>query len=301
MILKSIAVLLLGMSCADAAFGQDPAGGTRIRHPRDGAIMVWVPAGMFIMGIDEADAIIIAGHLGFSSANDLWAWDSYPKRKVHVEGFFIDQHETTVARWKKFVDATGYRSKSRETSRHFDQLDKQELPAGEITWEEARAYATWAGRRLPTDAEWEKAARGTDGRLYPWGNDPPTLAHGHFGDKKKRPPLYTRVGSFPKGASPYGVLDMLGNQYEWTAEWMEPYPGNPQADKMKDYAGKRNVSLRGGSWFHGWIGFFVAKRFGLRPDETYYHVGFRTVWTPPAGYFGTEDFRKAATAAEAVP
>ena len=81
---------------------------------------------------------------------------------------------------------------------------------------------------------------------------------------------------------------------------MEPYPGNPQADKMKDYSGKKNVSLRGGSWYHGWISFYAAKRFGLRPDETYYHVGFRTVWTPPPGYFASDDYRAAKRAAEPI-
>lgn len=262
--------------------------------------MVWVPTGPFIMGIDEAEANVIARQLGFAGADVLWAWDSYPRRKVHVEGYFIDQTETTVGRWHQFVKATGHRSKSKETSRHFDQPDKQDLPAGEITWDEAKAYAAWTGRRLPTDAEWEKAARGTDGRLYPWGNDPPTEAHGHFGDKKHRPQLYVKVGSFPKGASPYGALDMVGNQYEWTAEWMEPYPGNPQAERMKDYAGKKNVVLRGGSWYHGWISFYAAKRFGLRPDETYYHVGFRTVWSPPAGYFESPEFRAAQQRAGSV-
>lgn len=276
----------------------EPAGGTKIRHPQDGSIMVWVPSGPFVMGLDEKDADTIARHLGFRSGNDLWAWDSYPKRKVDVAGFFIDRTETTVERWQRFVKATGHRTKHKETTRHFGDPQSQDLPAGEITWDEAKAYARWAGRRLPTDAEWEKAARGTDGRLYPWGNDPPTEDHGHFGGKKERPALYKKVGSYPKGASPYGALDMVGNQYEWTSEWVEPYPGNPLADKMKDYAGKKNGCLRGGSWYHGWISFYAAKRFGLLPDETYYHVGFRTVWTPPKGYFESEEFRAAKNAAQ---
>ncbi len=271
------------------ALGQDRSG-TAIVHPKDGAVMVYVPAGEFIMGIDRPEADRIARDLGFKT-EDLWAWDSYPRRKVHVDGFFIDKYEVTVARWKKFVQATGHKSKSTETTRHFADPNAQDLPAGEITWAEAKAYAKWAGRSLPTNAQWEKAARGTDGRLYPWGNDPPTPAHGHFGAKDKRPLLYVKVGSFPKGASPYGALDMLGNQYEWTSEWMEPYPGNPEADKMRDYAGMKNVSLRGGSWYHGWISFYAPKRFGLMPEETYYHVGFRTVWVPPADYFQSAQFQ----------
>ena len=107
------------------------------------------------------------------------------------------------------------------------------------------------------------------------------------------------VGSYPRGRSIYGALDMLGNQYEWTADRKRPYPGNPRADGM---AGSEEfVCLRGGSWYHGWISFFAAKRFGLKPDETYYHVGLRTVWQPPAGYFAGADFdrdRRAAAAAQ---
>jgi hypothetical protein len=88
---------------------------------------------------------------------------------------------------------------------------------------------------------------------------------------------------------------MLGNQYEWTCETNNPYPGNPLAERMKDYGGTMIV-LRGGSWYHGWVGYYAAKRFGFRPDETYYHVGFRTVWEPPQGYFESADFRNAKAA-----
>jgi len=284
------------------ALAAEPPAGTLILHPADGARMVYVPAGKFIMGLDEAEADTVAQHLGMKDAAALWAWDCYPRRTVELPGYFIDETEATVARWKHFVTATGHKTKFKETTRHFDRPEAQSLPVGEITWDEARTYARWAGKALPTDAQWEKAARGTDGRLYPWGNDAPTPDHGHIGVKGKPPLLYTQVGSFPRGASPYGVLDLIGNQYEWTADLLVPYPGNPQADKMRDYG--RVVSLRGGSWYHGWIGFYAAKRFGFKPDETYYHVGFRTVWTPPAGYFASPQFQKDKSAAfgtSAVP
>jgi formylglycine-generating enzyme required for sulfatase activity len=282
-----------------AASANEPPPGTAIVYPGDGARMVYVPAGEFTMGLDEAEANVVAKHLGKKDANELWAWDCYPKRRVTVDGFFIDECEVTVARWKRFVEATGHKSKSAETSQHFDKPAEQQLPAGEILWNEAKDYAKWAGKSLPTDAQWEKAARGTDGRLYPWGNDPPSTDRGHFGEEGKRPMLYVPVGSFPRGASPYGALDMLGNQYEWTADWLEPYPGNPLAEKMGDYSGQKAVSLRGGSWYHGWVSFYAAKRFGLEPGETYYHVGFRTVWKPPTGYFGSAQFEKDKAAASA--
>jgi formylglycine-generating enzyme required for sulfatase activity len=138
------------------------------------------------------------------------------------------------------VKATGRTIKSTETSRHFGKPGLQLLPAAEIPWDEAKAYATWAGKVLPSEAQWEKAARGTDGRLYPWGNEPPSPDRGHFqarGANRPERPLYTWIGRFPRGAAPYGCLDMLGNQYEWTRDMNHPYPGNPQAGKMKDYAG----------------------------------------------------------------
>jgi formylglycine-generating enzyme required for sulfatase activity len=251
------------------------------------------------MGIDKAEGDAIAKLLGFQDAAGIWALEAYPRHTVDLPGFFIDQCEVTVARWKQYVQATGTVLKSQETSRHFDDPAAQQLPAAEIPWEEAKRYAAWAGKVLPSEAQWEKAARGTDGRFFPWGNDPPTTERGHFGEKGKRPRLYVPVGGFPKGVSPYGALDMLGNQYEWTAERKTLYPGHPldpadpQTEKAKAYCDGSNVALRGGSWYHGPISFYAAKRFGLLPDETLYHVGFRTVWVPPPGYFESQEFEKA--------
>jgi len=269
--------------------------GTRILYSGDGAVMVYVPAGEFIMGIDEADARKIANDLGLK-VDQLWAWEAFPKRTVRLEGYFIDRCEVTVGQLRKYVKATGTILKSKESSRHFDLPENFSFPAAEITWDEAKRYAQWAGKSLPTEAQWEKAARGSDGRIYPWGNSPPTAEYGHFGPMFNQPALYVPVGSHPKGASPYGALDLLGNQYEWTSDMNLPYPGNPQAEKMKDYAGTC-VVLRGGSWYHGKVGFYAAKRFGLLPNETYYHVGMRTVWVPPAGYFQSESFKKDQAAA----
>ena len=265
--------------------------------------MVYVPSGPFIMGIDPAEGDAIAKLLGFPDAAAIWALEAYPKHTVDLPGFFIDQCEVTVARWKQYVTATATQLKSTQTSRYFDDPASQQLPAAEIPWDEAGKYATWAGKALPSEAQWEKAARGTDGRFFPWGNEPPTPEHGHFRENGKRPKLYVAVGGFPKGASPYGALDMLGNQYEWTAERKTLYPGHPldpadpQTETLKAYCDGSNVTLRGGSWFHGPVSFYAAKRFGFLPNETYYHVGFRTIWVPPPGYFDTPAFASARAAA----
>ena len=280
-------VMLLNPSSA-----HEPLAGSRIVHPRDGTIMVYVPAGEFVMGLSVAEANTIATHLGFANGDALWAWETYPQRTMYLDGYFIDKYEITVQKWYQYVQATGRESDANWTSRHYDDPAGQLFPAASIQWAEARQYAVWAGKALPTEAQWEKAARGTDGRLYPWGNSPPTPELGHFGRRGGKPPsMYVPVGTFSQGASPYGALDMLGNQYEWTCEWVQPYPGNPQADKMKAYVGQGGC-LRGGSFYHGWISFYAAKRFGLPPQETHFHVGFRTVWVPPEGYFGSDLFSR---------
>lgn len=292
----------VGVRAADSATATaagEPAAGTAIVFPGDGAVMVYVPAGDFTMGLDVSEVEKVAKDLGKKPEN-LWAWEAFPKRRESLPGYFIDKHEVTVKRWEAYTKATGYACKSKETSRHFGKLEDALLPAAEMTWAEAKAYGVWAGKSLPSEAQWEKAARGTDGRLYPWGNDGPTLDRGHFGEPGKQPPLYVKVGQYPKGASPCGALDMLGNQYEWTSDWMKPYPNNPEAAKMQVGAEPKYVVLRGGSWYHGWVSFYAPKRFGFEAGETYYHVGFRTVWTPPVGYFTSEAFKKARAAYDAL-
>jgi formylglycine-generating enzyme required for sulfatase activity len=295
--------LLLWVTSLAAGEEAPPPPGTQIVHPGDGAVMVYVPAGAFIFGIDKEEGDRIAKDLGFKDASELVAAEAYPRRRLTLPGFFIDRCEVTVARWHRYVKATGKGLASTWTSRHFGDPAKQDLPAAEIPWQAAKDYAAWAGKALPTEAQWEKAARGTDGRLYPWGNEKPTKEHGHYSLTGKRPKLYVPVGQFPAGASPYGALDMIGNQYEWTSERKALYPGHPldpadpMTEKVKEWCSDTYVSLRGGSWYHGPISLYAAKRFGLGPEVTYYHVGFRTVWIPPAGYFASPEFEKARRAA----
>jgi formylglycine-generating enzyme required for sulfatase activity len=264
-------------------------------HPVDGTVMVYVPAGEFVMGMDADDAKKYAASLEYDDYRKIAADEWFPRRRVHVEGFFVDKHEVTNERWAKFT-ASGVHKRSDKAPRTSPQEKTRGefdlYPVVNVYWDEAQRYANWAGKSLPTEAQWEKAARGTDGRTFPWGGDPPTQERGVFVDMKTNQPTHYRmVGSRPAGASPYGCLDMAGNVYEWTSEWMEPYPNNPSVNAAGPWGHQFGV-LRGGSFYHANHAYACAKRMGFKPSETYFHVGFRTVWAPPEGYFESEQFKK---------
>jgi len=191
--------------------------------------MVLIPAGEFTMGSDNRLP------------------DEGPEHKVTLDAFYIDIYEVTNLQYKKFNDATRRRSPTHFRNRTFPE-GKADHPVTYVSWEDADAYCKWAGKRLPTDEEWEKAARGTDGRIFPWGNE--------FDVKNANTPLRwqqigafgdtTPVGSFEGGVSPYGVYDMSGNVWEWTASWYKAYPNNKVASESY---GERYKTLKGGSWF----------------------------------------------------
>ena len=192
--------------------------------------MVAIPAGEFIMGSDRGI--------------------ERPPHKVFVEAFEIDKFEVTNEQFARFVEETGYVTDAEKagdsmTWRTYAE-GKPKHPVVKVSWNDAVAFCKWAGKRLPTEAEWEKAARGTDGRIYPWGNewDPAkanTKESGYRGT--------TIVGSFPDGASPYGVMDMAGNVAEWTSDWFKAYPGYPGGDSEAQYFGEKYRVIRGGGWF----------------------------------------------------
>lgn len=200
---------------------------------KDGAEMVLVPAGEFWMGSDE----------GFRSEN--------PRRRVHVGAFHIDKFEITYALFRRFAEATGNRK-----LQYLGDPANAQRPVGWVSWFDANDYCRWAGKRLPTEAEWEKAARGTDGRRYPWGNQwdgtrAATLDRylATTGAKMTLP-----VGSLPSGASPYGALDMVGNVEEWVADWYDvnyyrtgatQNPKGPQAGSEKVIRGGGAILYQG--------------------------------------------------------
>ncbi len=192
-------------------------------------VMVKIPAGAFTMGSDKGNP------------------EAGPPHQVDVPDFEIDKFEVTNADFGVFAQAAGYQTFAEQKgyTSWKDQAGagKENHPAVMITWDDAVAYCKWAGKRLPTEAEWEKAARGQDGRTFPWGNDwDPTKAN----VKETGLRGTAAVGSFGAGASPYGVEDMAGNVWEWTADWYKAYPNNTTPD---NYYGEKFRVTRGGGWF----------------------------------------------------
>lgn len=191
--------------------------------------MVHIPAGEFIMGSDER----------FS--------DEGPEQVVDLEAFDIDQYPVTNLQFQAFIDATGRRAPQHFSGRN-PPPGKGDHPVTFVSWFEARDYCDWADKRLPTEHEWEKAARGTDGRVFPWGNE--------FSLRKANTPVRwarigiegdtTPVGAFADGVSPYGLYDTSGNVWEWTDSWYLPYPGN---ESQSENYGRIYRVLRGGSWW----------------------------------------------------
>ncbi|HOF86921.1 MAG TPA: SUMF1/EgtB/PvdO family nonheme iron enzyme [Armatimonadota bacterium] len=182
------------------------------------------------------------------------------KERKQLSAFTITKHPITVAQYRQFCEATG---RAMPSAPHWGWQDTH--PIVNVTWHDAAAFAAWAGLALPTEEEWEKAARGTDGREYPWGNlwDASKCCHSVGQSAGKTAP----VGSYPVGASPYGVLDMAGNVWEWCDSW---------------YKANETRVLRGGSWYGGSPDLFrAASRLDDNPADSDYRFGFRCVSRSP--------------------
>ncbi|MBN2386388.1 MAG: SUMF1/EgtB/PvdO family nonheme iron enzyme [Anaerolineales bacterium] len=239
-------------------------GSSRVR-PADGMVMVYVPAGAFPMGSREG------------------ASDEEPVHTVTLEAYWIDRTEVTNGMYAACVaeGACPPPSSARSNTRspYYGNPAYADYPVIYVDWNDAQAYCEWTGGRLPSEAEWEKAARGTDGRRYPWGDLSPTAERANYhgssvGDTQA-------VGSFPAGASPYGALDMAGNVWEWTADWYDAhyYSRSPEANPTGPASGTYRL-LRGGSW--DYIGSFLRSALRLRATSgnSSYGIGFRCVHLP---------------------
>ena len=230
--------------------------------------MVYVPAMEFEMGSTEGDS------------------DEQPVHTVALDGFWIDQTEVTNAQFAVFLNERGNQTEGGVTWLDLEDEDclveqsggefrprsgYADHPVIEVSWYGATAYCGWVGGRLPTEAEWEYAARGPDGHIYPWGNDAPTCERAQFSGCSGHT---VPVGSLPAGASWCNAQDLAGNVWEWVEDWYGEYPSGRQVNPTGPSSGERRV-LRGGSWlsepnnvrgaFHGWF----------HPVDTYDNGGFR--------------------------
>jgi formylglycine-generating enzyme required for sulfatase activity len=208
-----------------ASLGSNAQGYEEYRREADGAVVVQIPAGEFLMGNEETERTPL-------------------EHRVYVSDFLMDKTGVTWGQFKGFADATGTPLPPHEPywGIHDDH------PMIYVTWEEARAYCEWAGGRLPTEAEREKAARGTDDRKYPWGNEEPDPERAAF-RRTWGHEATQAVGTYPAGASPYGLLDMAGNVWEWCSDWYDDgyYAVSPYRDPKGPPSGRAHV-VRGGSW-----------------------------------------------------
>jgi sulfatase modifying factor 1 len=270
-------------------------------------LMVFVPAGPFIQGSTQEE--INQYQQWCSQANDLRGdptclsfGDEFPQRTVILHAFWIDRHEVANGQFEQFINAhPGYKTQAEKASYSlgYDPIVQQspelrladwshptgpsstipgmDYPVVHLSWDDADAYCQWAGKRLPTEAEWEKAARGVDGRPYPWGFkfdlnvDQDRENSYYLGSQGVQP-----VGHFPKGASPYGAEDMLGNVIEWVADWYDPnyYSSAPLVNPSGPLSGTEKVR-RGGSVFTDASLTRVTWRSSKRPNITSINVGFR--------------------------
>jgi formylglycine-generating enzyme required for sulfatase activity len=228
---------------------QEPVPETTTVSKKDGSVMVQVPAGDFCMGSRDSDDRNADG-------------DEKPMHVVHLDEFWIDKYEVTNEQFARFLNEKGNQEEDGGTWVNVEDEDSniiyengqysprsgyEDHPVTYVSWYGAQSYCQWAGKRLPTEAEWEKAARGTDGKIWPWGND---WDEDKVNCKDAGPGHTMAVGSYPDGASPYGCMDMAGNAWEWVADWYQgdyyqaaPDHNNPQGPNQ----GATRV-VRGGSW-----------------------------------------------------
>jgi formylglycine-generating enzyme required for sulfatase activity len=230
----------------------------------DGVTMLYVPAGTFSMGSETSS-------------------DERPIHAVNLSAYYMDKYEVTNAAYKRCVEAgvcdPPRQSNSNTRSAYYGNPEFDEHPVIYVDWNMAKTYCEWRGARLPTEAEWEKAARGTDGRTYPWGNASPkdTLLNynRNVGDT-------TKVGNYLDGVSPYGMYDMAGNVWEWVNDWHDSsyYQSSPSSNPQGPTSGQYRV-LRGGAWYNNVSFVRSAFRNWDGPTVAYDNVGFRCSLASP--------------------
>jgi formylglycine-generating enzyme len=264
-------VMVLSALTVQAADGPPAksSSGQEIIIGKDGAPLILIPPGPFLMGSNE----------GLSNER--------PERMVTLKAYYIDQYEMTAGRYQKFVESAHRNLPPTWDGEMAESLG--DLPAVGMSWTDAAAYCKWVGRRLPTEAEWEKAARGTDGRRFPWGHMQPFVDIANYNrgvwvsDAITLVPVHSglagmsvRHGLKEGGKSPYGLFHMAGNAAEWVADWYdrEAYQKGPDVNPTGPSTGEKRV-IRGGSWADLPSGLRVTSRVSAEPEFEDRTIGFR--------------------------
>jgi formylglycine-generating enzyme required for sulfatase activity len=222
---------------------------------------VLIPAGTFWMGCNEA-------------VDTQCYSDEKPYHEVYLDAYYIDRTEVTAAAYEVCVTAGGCTAPGSGSYSTYQKPGMEDHPINRVTWFQAEAYCAWAGKRLPTEAEWEKAARGTDGRKYPWGNATATC---DLAVMSACPGDTQPVCSVsPAGDSPYGLCDMAGNVWEWVADWYSSsyYSSSPGSNPAGPASGSSRV-VRGGRFGNDDVTLSVSIRYDDNPSAYYYFLGFR--------------------------
>jgi len=237
--------------------------GSFMISPKDGMKLLYVPAGNFLMGSADSDPDAQA--------------DEKPQHTIYLDAFWIDQTDITNKMYALCVSTGACNQPSNTFSfahpSYYGNSAFDNYPVMWVTWYDATAYCRWAARQLPTEAQWEKAARGTDGRIYPWGNETPDSSLLNY---NRTAGDVTAVGSYPDGASPYGVLDMAGNVFQWVNDWDSDtyYESSPASNPLGPDFGQAR-GQRGNDWENGGSGVRSAARYGIIPSFSNQADGFR--------------------------
>ncbi len=240
-----------------------PGGGSTPVADKDGMALVYVSQGDFLMGSGASDPAASA--------------DEKPQHTVYLDAFWIDRTEVTNAMYRQCVQAgkcpEPLHASSYAREQYYGNPVFDNFPVVYVSWYNAQSYCAWAGRRLPTEAEWEKAARGTDAFLFPWGNNYPDATLANVGRVVIDT---TAVGSYPGGASPYGALDMAGNVWEWVNDYYSEtyYSVSPLRNPTGPASGQQHVT-RGGGWDYAPSLVRAAVRIPLASDYRHAYDGFR--------------------------
>jgi formylglycine-generating enzyme required for sulfatase activity len=282
-ITTNLKLTLAGVALTALVATPNAWGGTQV--PED---MVMVPGGSFLMGVDkkvntDTKKMSKRQQLKYAVSREAFH-DEGPAHNVDLDTFHIDKYEVSNTHYGEFIKATGHPAPAYWDDHKRNQPNQ---PVSGVNWNDANAYCSWANKRLPTEAEWEKAARGPEGYKYPWGNEM-NSSNANYGRKKE---FTADVGSYPEGKSSYGVYNMAGNVFEWVQDWYDPnyYKTsrqilNPTGPKDGAFlsntgtyvdriaVGKKRV-IRGGSWYAPAESVTTTHRFWNDPMNNSYGVG----------------------------